>query len=246
MKSFAWALLLLSLMATFLQGGVMADDVEVNDEEEAAAPAEDDTYEDEDYEHEVSTSYHIPEYPDGRLPVGKEFTILVDFSNKGQDVFNVTKVVAFLHSPFDLSYFIQNFTAKPVSGVAAPSAQVSLEYKVKPDEKLEPLEYWLSGYVEYTMEGFDEPYQHMFVNTTIELYESRGVDFGSMFTTFLMMAVIGAGAYFSFSSASVKVTGKKKKKFVPRAGPTDDDWGVEAYKQTDRRTGRKNKKVSKK
>ncbi len=61
------------------------------------------------------THYLFPDAgKDNKLPLGKEVTILVDFSNNGQDVFNVTRIGMFLHSPHDLSYFIQNFTQKPV------------------------------------------------------------------------------------------------------------------------------------
>lgn len=250
MKSFAWTLLLLTL-ASF-QFAVQADDVEVNDEEDdatAAADADEDTYEDDYDVHEVTTSYHIPEYPDGRFPVGKSFTILVDFSNRGQDVFNVTKVAAFLHSPYDLNYYIQNFTAKAVSGLAAPSSQVSFEYKVTPDAKLEPLEFWFSGFVEYTMEGSDEPYQHMFVNTTVELHDGRGsFDFSSVFTVVLVLGALGAAGYSGALGAAEKVTGKKRKKFVTSkpAAPTEE-WEVAAYKPSDksRTRARGGKKASK-
>lgn len=248
-----WTLLLLASMA-FVARAEDVDIVEEDDESStmADAMAEEDAYEDDYDVHEVTTSYTIPDYPDGRFPVGKPVTILVDFSNKGQDVFNVTKIAAFLHSPFDLNYFIQNFTGKAVSGVAAPSAQISLEYKVTPDEKLEPLEFWLSGYVEYTMEGSDEPYTQMFVNTTIELYDSRtSFDFSNLFTTVLMMATIGGFAYFGLSAGAEKVTGKKKKKFVPppKSAAAEDDWGVDAYKQSNksRSVGKRGgKKISKK
>jgi hypothetical protein len=86
----------------------------------------------------------------------QEVTVLIDVSNKGQEVFNVTRVGCFLHSPYDHSYFIQNFTVKELSGVAAPNAQISLEYRFTPDKKLEALEYTLTGFVEYHMEGGDE------------------------------------------------------------------------------------------
>jgi len=251
MKLFSSALVLLALLATLMDSRVMADeDVEVNDEEEAGAADEEDAYEDDYDVHEVTTSYHIPEYTEGRLPVGKPVTILVDFNNMGQDVFNVTRVAAFLHSPFDLNYFIQNFTAKEVGGMAAPSAQISLEYKVTPDQKLEALEYWLSGYVEYTMEGSDEPYRHVFVNTTVELFEpSNSLDFGSFFTMVLVMVALGVVSYIGITAGAEKmgVKNKKKKYTAPRAAPSEDDWSVDAYKQSDksRRAGR-NKKISKK
>lgn len=253
MKSFAWTLLLLTL-ASF-HGAVQADDVEVNDEEDDSTTAadEEDTYEDDYDVHEVTTSYHIPEYPDGRLPVGKAFTILVDFSNRGQDVFNVTKVAAFLHSPYDLNYYIQNFTAKAVSGMAGPSSQVSFEYKVTPDAKLEPLEFWLSGFVEYTMEGSDEPYQQMFVNTTVELFDGRGsFEFSSVFTVVLVLGALGVAGRSGALNAAEKVTGKKRKKLTGAAkGPADympsEEWDVAAYKPSDksRTRARGGKKASK-
>lgn len=221
-------------------------DVVVNEDDETNANAEDDTYEDDYDVHEVTTSYYIPDYPDGRLPVGKPVTILVDFANKGQDVFNVTRVAAFLHSPYDLNYYIQNFTAKAIGGVAAPSAQIGLEYKVTPDEKLEPLEFWLSGFVEYTMEGSDEPYTQMFVNTTVELFDDKSsFDIASFLTTFMVLAGLGMAAYTALSAGAKKVTGKKSKYVAPRPSAAVDDWNVEAYKQGSSKV-RGRKKISKK
>lgn len=249
MKSSSWVLLFLALGATFVTE-VRGEDAEYNDEdlEEFDEDAEDDF-------HEVSTHFIFPDHKDMRFPVGKEVTVLVDVSNNGQEVFNVTRVATFLHSPYDLSYFIQNCTAKELSGVAAPNTQISLEYKFTPDMKLEALEYWLSGYVEYTVEGSDELFMQVFVNSTVHLYDDKaGVDIFNTFTTLLMVATIGAMAYGAFSVAAAKTGLKKKKKYVPPApvaASDADDWEVNTYKQSDKSRaaggGRRNKRnVSKK
>lgn len=235
MQPRAWILLLLSLGAVFNNVQVMAEEDEgedllVEDEEE-------DTYDDTLDVHEIDTSYKILETTDdGKLPVGKPTTILVDFSNKGQDVFNVTSVSAFLHSPFDLNYYIQNFTTKAISnGVSAPSSQVTLEYKITPDDKLEPLEFWLSGFVEYTVEGSDEPFRQHFVNTTVELFDNKGVDWMSLIMTMILMSAFVAAVYFAGGDGVEKVTGKKmKKKFVPANPDAAPEWEVKAYKASDK------------
>ena len=108
---------------------------------------------------QLETQYLFPGNDENRLPVGQEVSVLVDFSNEGQDVFNVTRVAAFLHSRFDYNYYVQNFTVKDVSGVTAPNSQVSLEFKFTPDAGLETVEFILSGHVEYRIEGSDEPFQ---------------------------------------------------------------------------------------
>jgi len=255
----ARSLLLLSLGAVFqtAQFALAQDDVDVDvdvdvDNEELQAEDDEDAYDDAlDEVHDIVTNYKILSSEDGRLPVGKPTTILVDFYNKGQDLFNVTHVAGFLHSPFDLNYYIQNFTVKPVStGVAAPGSQLTLEYKITPDMALEPLEFWLSGFVEYTMEGSDELFRQHFVNTTIDLYDNKGIDITSTLMTMTLLSAIVGGLYYAGSEGVEKVTGKKmKKKFVPaKATDPAPEWEVKAYKASDRsrKAGSRNKKISKK
>lgn len=245
MKLSAWVLLFLSLGAFFVVRAQDGDEDDYTPEDDEV----EEEYEDEIDAHEVSTNFLLPEYADKRFPVGKEVTILVDVSNNGQDVFNITRIGAYLHSPYDLNYYIQNFTVKALSGVAAPSAQVSLEYKFVPDAKLEPLEFWFSGFVEYTMEGSDEAFQQVFVNSTVHLFDDKnGLDIVSAFNTFLMVAVLGTAAYFIFKSVAEKSgLQKKKTKFVPKpAAEKVDDWESDIYKPKDSSKVIRRKRVSKK
>jgi len=252
MKSTTWGLLFLALGATFVNA--QDDAEETYSAEGDAQEEEDEEYDDEADAHEVTTNYLLPEYADKRFPVGEEATILVDVSNNGQDVFNITRIGAFLHSPFDLSYYIQNFTVGELSGVAAPSAQISLEYKFTPDQKLEALEYWFSGFVEYTMEGSDEPYQQIFVNTTVHLYDDKNSiirDLSGAASSALLLLVLGSGAYFGFnyaaSKSGLKKKFKKKKEAKPAAAPAVDDWDVSTYQEaTKSRVAGRKKRVSKK
>lgn len=243
MKASGWLLLFLCLTGTFL---AHAEDVNVEDtdgvDESDQVDEDADEYEEDMDAHEVKTSYFFPEYKEKRLPVGKEVTVLVDFSNDGQDVFNVTRVAAFLHSRFDFDYYVQNFTTKEVSGLAAPNSQVSLEFKFKPDKGLETVEFILSGFVEYRMEGSDEPFQLMFMNNTVELYDdASGIDFATVSTYLMMLAAFGGLGYYAMNLSVVK--GITKKKRVPRKveSAAAPEWEVETYQEKKSSTVRRKK-----
>lgn len=50
---------------------------------------------------------HIHTLPT-ELRLGSEVTMLLHLANAGSSEFNITRIGAHLHSPFDFSYFIQN------------------------------------------------------------------------------------------------------------------------------------------
>lgn len=238
MKAAAWMLLLLTVAATFMGAQVMAEDVEedveVAEEEEAGG---DEVYEEEEYEEEapeVTTRFYFPDNQEKRFAVGKDITVLVDFQNNGAEDYNISKVAAFLHSPFDFNYYIQNFTVREVSGYAPGGSQISLEYTFKPDATLEPLEFWLSGFVEYNNSD-DQIYYSTFINGTIELVEEGTViSVSTFFSYFMGLGAVGFAAYIAVSTGALgKGKSKRKGKSAPRvAESTSDDWDVDAYKQS--------------
>lgn len=252
MKAAAWLLLFLCLGGTFLTAQVQAqeeseaaedveDEIEVN--EQVDEDADDDAYEEDMDAHEVKSQFLFPDYDDDRLPVGKEVTVLVDFSNEGPDVFNVTGVATFLHSRFDYNYYVQNFTHKAVSGVTGPKAHLSLEFKFTPDASLETVEFILSGVLEYRVENSDEPYQLLFMNKTVELYDDRSsISFSTLSTYMSSLVVLGVVSYLIVTAAAAKGIGKRKKKVdVKKIEAVSEEWEVEAYQERSRSVTKRKK-----
>jgi len=237
MRLTIWLLVFFTLFLAVMRGtslGVRAADAEedelpVHEEEEsqqadatadgtAGTPEEEDS-EEEDIALVASPNAHtrvlFPEYPTKKIPVGKEVTVLVGFSNSGDKTFNITAIGAHLHSPFDFSYYIQNFTAYEVEGTVAPGEQLSLEYVFKPDPQLEPLEFHLSGWILYN-DSDNNMFRSTFVNGTIELTEAQSdFDIRGVFTWFLAVAALGLILYVGFN---VLATPEQKKSVAKRAG----------------------------
>jgi hypothetical protein len=190
-------------------------------------------------------SYHFPDYPDRKLPMGEEITALISFNNAGDRVLNVSYVGAQLHSPYDLAYFIQNYTAKEIWTTVLPQSEITLEYKFTPDDSLEALEFWLSGYVFYNSTDDLFAYRHTWANSTIELAPGR-VKFDPLslltyVTVLVCLAAMGYGAY-TFSGVKKKVEKAKK---VPRT-ITDADWGISTYKPAEGAKKQPSKKFNQK
>jgi len=233
MRLIVWCFVCLTLLFAVLKGNqfgayaadVDEDEVPVTEEQSIPAGGNANAEEtEEDYEEEeialvaspdAHTRVLFPDFPTKKIPVGKEVTVLVGFSNSGSSPFTLTSIGAHLHSPYDFSYYIQNFTERDVfDGVVEPGAQVSLEYIFKPDPSLEPLEFHLSGFVTYN-NSENMMFRSTFVNGTIELIEAQSdFDIRGIFTWFLGVAALGLIAYVGFNTFA----SPEQKKIVKRVG----------------------------
>jgi hypothetical protein len=203
------------------------EEVEVTEEEQTQAPINSDAYDGDepvdDVSADVTTTYLFPSLVDKKFPVGKPVTILINFINNGQEVLNITRVAAFLHSPFDLNYYIQNFSGSEVSGgMVGPKSQMSLNYQFIPDTNLEPLEFWMSGLVDYQADGSDKVYQSTFLNETVTLvnHGSAG-ELTIILSTLVLLGAFAVGIYTLMNST--KKGAKAKKKFTAKPEVTEAD-----------------------
>jgi len=220
---------------------------------------DDDEYEDvEDVEESVSvlqpspdihTSVLFTNFPDRRFVQGEIVTILVGFHNSGQKTFNITNVGASLRSPFDYSYIIQNLTSSEVGLIVEPGNEVSIEYKFRADPSLEPLEFWLSGWLLYNNSDH-QIFRSAFYNATIDLVEKpNNFDARQVFSYFLMAAVGGLVAYIFFQLSS----GGKKSKRSGRSSArqqqeSNSSWNTPVYtpKEKAKKAGNNSQKRKKK
>jgi len=230
------------------------DDLDVTDDEELKGGKPDDDIEFEDYDDgfirphpDVRTSVHFPDFPDRKFDLGARVNALVGFNNRGDYGFNVTAVGAFFHSPYDYSYFIQNFSYREIGVVLSGHWQVTFEYIFAPDKGLEPIDYWLSGWIDYNSSDGRE-YRSTWYNGTVTLVEKNAeFDIRKIFSYGFLLVLAGLIGYLAFNWSTIS-GGKKKKERKPFAErttappkeTTDADWGS-IYKpaETSRRVGSK-------
>jgi hypothetical protein len=203
------------------------EEVEVADEEQQQTPTADAYEGDEptvdDVSADVTTTYLFPNLADKKFAVGKPVTVLINFINNGQEVLNITRVAGFLHSPFDLNYYIQNFSGTEVrGGMVGPKSQMSLDYQFTPDASLEPLEFWMSGVVDYQADGSDVVYRSTFLNETVTLINTGSAgELTIILSTMVLLGAFGVGIYMLMNST--KKGAKAKKKFAPKPEVTEAD-----------------------
>jgi len=251
----AWLLLALTVCALCINVRVNAeeetaafnpedDEVEVNDEESTQQAATDAT-EEEEFEEEagavdedssrfflypspdVVTSVYFPDAPEKRFTSGEDVRVLLGFQNNGNKVFNVSYIGAHLHSPFDYSLFIQNFTAYEYGLMVEPGQEMTFEYHFKASENLAATEYWLSGWVVYNSSE-TAIYRTYFHNSTLELVDKPTTFDLTQATSYLYMIAVLVG--FGYVISWVAFSGKKSKKSSSKSvAPSNRVWETQVY-----------------
>lgn len=226
MKRFAWLILILAFLSSPTWASDDTDeDIEVAEEEDVVIdeePEADALGEEED--DDVTVKAH---WPNERVVIGEETTVLVSFSNNGQAPINITHIGAHLHSPFDYSFFVQNFSVRGVGAVVEGGQEVSLEYLFRPDKSLEPAEYWLSGWLVYN-DSLHRQYLKAYHNATIELSEAASSSLIDLQQVFLMVTMAGLSGLVVYSVMNYLNQGKKKRGGRPAATAATDNTNGES------------------
>jgi len=192
---------------------------------------------------EVDAAFIFPEYPENNIPIGKIHTALISFGNRGPDALNITAVGGHLHSVYDFSYYIQNFTVQEIGNMVDGFSEISFEYYLRV-ELPEPIDVWFSGWVDYE-DAEGRSFRATFFNNTIELVDAglevEATQIVSVVFGFVVIAVIGfmvsaPDSAMDTISGAVAPTAKATKK---TAAAGDDGWDVPVYKQ--KSSGRKKK-----
>jgi len=167
-------------------------------------------------------------------------------------------VGAHLHSPYDQSFYVQNFTVRYTSALLPPRSEVTLEYRFRPDERLDALDYHLSGWLIYNDSSIPTPiiYRSLFVNATVETIERRAewtaqsalawaVGLAGVGVVAYAVAQSQGGAQKLINTVVGAAGGKKAKKSrssatastaavgadgEPAASPSAGGWEVKAYR----------------
>lgn len=180
---------------------------------------------------DVDCTVTFPGFEDKQLPVGEELTMLIGVTNNGKEGLNISAVGAYLHSPYDFDYYIQNFTAKRFSDFLPPTAQYTLEYKFTGDAKLEALDYHFSAFI--IINGTSRIYKQVPINGTVTLKAAGTsflMDLASVTSTLVILGGVGFGLYTIFMGGKAP----KKTKAAPvqkkeEVDSDNDDWDTDVH-----------------
>ncbi|XP_041080257.1 translocon-associated protein subunit alpha-like [Polyodon spathula] len=180
------------------------EDEEEEDEEEAVIDEASTTEtENEDLQDDSSTA-EATSHPDADTTIvfvtGEEFPanqivkFLVGLTNKGSKDFIVQSLEASFHYPQDFQFYIQNFTALPLSTVVQPEKQATFEYSFIPAEPMAGRLFGLVIELHY-QDSNGNVYRDAVFNQTVTIVElDQGLDgqtvFLYVFLTGLVMLVL--------------------------------------------------------
>ncbi|XP_061075928.1 translocon-associated protein subunit alpha-like [Conger conger] len=155
---------------------------------EEAQVSESDTEDDLD---EDSTGTDVTSHPDADTTIvfvtGEEFPaneivkFLVGFTNKGSQDFTVQSLEASFRYPQDYQFYIQNFTALPLSTLVPPQRQASFEYSFIPAQPMAGRPFGLVILLTY-QDSEGNGFQSAIYNQTVTITElDEGLDGETMF-----------------------------------------------------------------
>ncbi|XP_033481746.1 translocon-associated protein subunit alpha-like [Epinephelus lanceolatus] len=171
------------------------DDEEVLIEEDQIQPSEGD----EDDADEAGDK-QLASHPDADTTIifmtGEEFPaneivrFLVGFTNKGSQDFTVQSLEASFRYPQDFQFYIQNFTALPLSTVVQPQAQASFEYSFIPAQPMAGRPFGLVILLNY-LDSEGSVFQTAIYNQTVTITElEEGLDGETMFMYIFLTGLV--------------------------------------------------------
>eukprot|EP00298_Acanthocystis_sp_HF-20_P018917 c22073_g1_i1.p1 GENE.c22073_g1_i1~~c22073_g1_i1.p1 ORF type:complete len:221 (-),score=84.79 c22073_g1_i1:90-752(-) len=153
-----------------------------------------------------------------KFPLGQYHTQLVGIKNNADVPVNVTAITGSLLSPFDLNYFVQNFTAMELGLVVEPGHSISVLYRYAPYTTLEPTFYALATWLHYHTAKTE--HVSTIFNQTIELYEpTTEFDPKQTFIYVAGLAVTALAGFFGYQyfNAQNKKNSRKNAKSSDKA-----------------------------
>eukprot|EP01006_Ploeotia_vitrea_P033797 TRINITY_DN65642_c4_g4_i1.p2 TRINITY_DN65642_c4_g4~~TRINITY_DN65642_c4_g4_i1.p2 ORF type:complete len:301 (+),score=185.87 TRINITY_DN65642_c4_g4_i1:116-1018(+) len=217
------ALLLLALVATMLVPAVVRADeeqVDVSDGGDAGADegarvvagdVEEEEEEEDDEDEgplephpDVAARVFFPQSNEKKeFELNREIVVLVGLTNNGKEPFRVDSVRGYFQSPYDQSFYIQNFTAiEEIFTVIQPDEQATVKYAFYPDPNLEAVDFHFTAEVDYN-DTTDRRYRTVFHNSTITMVDpNAGFSLVSFLSYVVGLAAVVGGAYFVVNKAS--------------------------------------------
>ncbi|XP_062324107.1 translocon-associated protein subunit alpha-like [Osmerus eperlanus] len=124
------------------------------------------------------------------FPANEIVKFLVGFTNKGSQDFTVHSLEASFRYPQDFQFYIQNFTALPLSTVVQPQKQASFEYSFIPAQPMAGRPFGLVILLNY-QDGEGNTFQTAIYNQTVTITElEEGLDGETMFMYIFLTGLI--------------------------------------------------------
>uniref|UniRef100_A0A3B3TA85 Translocon-associated protein subunit alpha n=1 Tax=Paramormyrops kingsleyae TaxID=1676925 RepID=A0A3B3TA85_9TELE len=142
------------------------------------------------------------------FPANEIVKFLVGFTNKGTQDFVVQSLEASFRYPQDYQFYIQNFTALPLSIVVQPQRQASFEYSFIPAQPMAGRPFGLVILLNY-QDGEGTAFQTAIYNQTVTITErEEGLDGETMF---MYVFLCGLGLLLLFGIHQVLESRKRKR-----------------------------------
>lgn len=177
------------------------DEEEVLVEEDQIVPSEGEEEEDSD----EGADKRLLSHPDADTTIlfttGEEFPaneivrFMVGFTNKGSQDFTVQSLEASFRYPQDFQFYIQNFTALPLSTVVPPQAQASFEYSFIPAQPMAGRPFGLVILLNY-LDTEGNVFQTAIYNQTVTITElEEGLDGETMFLYIFLIGLVSLALF---------------------------------------------------
>jgi len=175
---------------------------------------------------DVETAYVFVDNAKKSFPAGELASVLMSFSNTGEETLNVTGIMGSINSPMDFGIYVQNFTYHPYGRVANPGTQMTLEYGLKPDVALHPRDFTIALTVFYESKDSGTSYATTFFNDTVAIAEPKSsFDLQTLTLYLSMLGIIGAIGNRFYGSVAKKITPKPTaKKSSTSSGSDANEW----------------------
>ncbi|KAM6979478.1 translocon-associated protein subunit alpha-like [Aplochiton taeniatus] len=178
---------------------VAVDEDEEEEEDEVIVDEVPGSEIDDDLE-EDSAAVGVTYHPDADTTIhfvtGEEFPaneivkFLVGFTNTGSQDFTVQSLEASFRYPQDFQFYIQNFTALPLSTVVQPQKQASFEYSFIPAQQMAGRPFGLVILLNY-LDSEGNSYQTAIYNQTVNIIElEEGLDGETMFMYIFLTGLV--------------------------------------------------------
>ncbi|KAK6479290.1 translocon-associated protein subunit alpha-like [Huso huso] len=213
------------------------EDEEEEEEEEAVTDEASVTETENEDLQDDSAAAEATSHPDADTTIvfvtGEEFPanqivkFLVGLTNKGSEDFTVQSLEASFRYPQDFQFYIQNFTALPLSTVVQPEKQATFEYSFIPAEPMAGRPFGLVIELHY-QDSNGNVYQDAVFNQTVTIVElDQGLDgetvFLYVFLTGLVMLVL-VGIYQVLESRTRKRSAVKVETGTGTMNDVDISW----------------------
>merc|ERR1712002_265298 len=211
--------------------------VDEEEDEEEVLVEEDQIQTSEGDEDDSEADKLMTSHPDADTTIifvtGEEFSaneivrFLVGFTNKGSQDFTVQSLEASFRYPQDFQFYIQNFTALPLSTVVQPQAQASFEYSFIPAQPMAGRPFGLVILLNY-LDTEGNVFQTAIYNQTVTITEKEeGLDGETIFMYIFLVGLVALmlfGMYQVLDSRTKKRLSVKIEKGTVGINDVDISW----------------------